>query len=185
MQSSKLVAMAAFAILAIAACGGSGATTTTGSATPIASVDAGASLSPPPSEAAASATPAASAGPVDTCALISTADLNSATGADYGDGVLDEFGQCFWRVGGATANNGDGQVVIAIQDASLDTIKSTFTGGTDTNVSGHAAYWHPATSLQSMWVDIGGRTLVLSFDPVGPDSQAVAQKVAEIAVGKL
>lgn len=185
MQSSKLMAVAAFVILAIAACGGSGATTTTGSPTPIASVDAGASTTPPPSEAVESATPAASAGLVDTCALISTADLSSLTGADYGDGVLDQFGQCTWRVGGATANNGDGQIVIAIQDASLDTIKNTFTGGTDQTVSGHAAYWNPAEGLQSMWVDIGGRTLVLSFDPVDENTLAAAQKVSEIAVSKL
>jgi hypothetical protein len=52
-------------------------------------------------------------------------------------------------------------------------------------VSGHAGYWNPAQGLQSIWVDVGGRLLVLSFDPVGPETQAIAQKLAEIAIGKM
>jgi hypothetical protein len=76
-------------------------------------------------------------------------------------------------------------VVATFQDGSLDTIKSAFTGGTDVTVSGHAGYWNATQGLQSMWVDLGGRMLVLSFDPVGPETQAIAQQVAELAVSRL
>ena len=52
-------------------------------------------------------------------------------------------------------------------------------------VSGHAGYWNPEQGLRSICVDAGGRLLVLSFDPVGPETQAIAQKLAEIAIGKI
>lgn len=64
-------------------------------------------------------------------------------------------------------------------------IKGYFQGGVDVTVSGHAGYWNPEQGLQSICVDAGGRLLVLSFDPVGPETQAIAQKLAEIAIGKM
>ena len=125
---------------------------------------------------------------LDTCALITTEELVAATGLEYGDGVPDEYGLglCTWRVGGATANNGEGQVVFATQESTLDFIKSMFTGGADVEVDGQDAYWNGDEGLQSMWVDVDGETcLVLSFDPVDEGTQAVAEAVAAIAVGNL
>jgi hypothetical protein len=197
MKSLKLVAVLALTILAVAACSGSSAPTiaVTATATP-----AGAATSAPATAAAATpapaatataapaATPAASApaaGAIDVCSLISPADLKTATGKDYGAGVLDSVGQCVWRVGGAKANNGEGQLVAFIQDQPLDAFKSAFPGGVDLTANGHAAYWNPGQGLQSIWVDLGGRTLVLSFDPVDADTQAIALKLAEIAVAKI
>ena len=172
MKSPKLIAVAALAIFAVAACGSSAAPT--GAGTPTAAPGGGTTT-----------TPAPTGGAVDMCALLSPADLKTVTGGDYGDGVLDSVGQCTWRVGGTAVNVGDGQVVAAIQDQQLSFIKSTFSGGVDVTVSGQAGYWNPEQGLQSIWVDVGGRTLVLSFDPVGPDAQAIAQKLAEIALSKM
>ncbi|HEY0444328.1 MAG TPA: DUF3558 family protein, partial [Candidatus Limnocylindrales bacterium] len=168
------------------ACGAS----TTGTTSPGAAATAGAATTAGATTASAAASAAgalaASLAAVDTCALLPTKDINAATGLTFGAGAPDSAGQCTWRVGGASANNGDGQLVAAVQDQQLSFIKSTFSGGTDMTVSGHAAYWNPAQGLQSLWVDIGGgRLLVLSFDPVGPTTQAIAQKLAELAIAKL
>ena len=125
---------------------------------------------------------------LDTCALITTEELVTATGLDYGDGVPDEYGigLCTWRVGGATANNGEGQIVFATQESTVDFIKSIFAGGVDVEVDGRDAYWNGDEGLQSLWVDIDGVTcLVLSFDPVDESTQAVAEAVAAIAAGNL
>ena len=189
MRSPSLLALAVVVILAVAACGGSAAAPTSApSAAP-----GGASASPAPSTAASVApaspapsqapvSPPASVGAVDPCALFTVADIKAATGQDYGAGVPDAYGQCTWRVGGATVNNGDGQIVATVQDNQLATIKSAFPGGTDVTVSGHAGYWNPAQGLQSIWVDVSGSVLVVSFDPVGDGTQAAAQKLAEISL---
>jgi hypothetical protein len=193
LNSPKFVAVAALAIFVVAACGGS-ASTATGGAAPTTAPTAATTTSSAPSAPAAggasqapaggaSQNPAAAAAAL--CALLSSADLKTATGADYGTGVPDEFGMCTWRVGGAASNNGKGQLILAIQDQPLATFKSTFPGGTDLTASGHTAYWNPAQGLQSLWVDVNGRTLVLSLDPVGADSQALAVALATIAVGKI
>src|SRR5205823_11934289 len=178
---------AALAILLVAACGGSSTTPTTAvaaTATPPAVASATpATAAPAAASPAGASAPAAAA--IDTCSLISTADLKTATGKDYGAGVLDSVGQCVWRVGGATANNGEGQLVAFIQDQPFGAFKSAFPGGVDLTANGHAAYWNPAEGLQSIWVDLGGKTLVLSFDPVDADTQAIALKLAEIAVSKM
>ena len=174
MRSLRLTAAAAVLILASAGCGGSDGDSDADSS---ADVDR-TSSTPAPRDASSS-------DPIDTCALITAPELSTATGADYGDGVGDEFGQCVWRVGGATANNGDGQLVVAVQDATLDFIKSVFTGGVDVTVGDRDAYWNPDEGLQSMWVDLDGTCLVLSFDPLDEDSQAVAEAVAAVAVGRL
>jgi Protein of unknown function (DUF3558) len=193
LQSPKFSALAALAMFAVAACGGS-STASSGAAAPTAAPSAATTTSSAPSAApagGASQAPAAAsalapaAQAAALCALFSAADLKTATGDAYGAGVPDEFGMCTWRVGGATSNNGKGQIIAAIQDQPLATFKSTFPGGTDLTVSGHAAYWNPSQGLQSLWVDVNGRTLVLSLDPVGTDSQAIAQKLAELAVGKM
>ncbi len=187
MRSPKLAVAVAVAILTMAACGGSSAPSSgAGASAPVPSTATASTVSPTtaPSDATTT-TPGASGGTVDLCGLLTAADLKTATGADYGDGKLDDYGLCTWRVGDASVNTGDGQVIIGVQDVPLDTFKSSFPGGVDVTVSGHAGYWNPAQGLQSMWVDIGGRTLVISFDPVGPDGQSIAQKLAEIAVGRI
>ena len=191
MNPPKLVAVAAVAILLVAACGGSSTAPTTAVAATAAPASAASAASAPPAATAApaAASPAGASAPaaaaIDTCSLISTADLKTATGKDYGAGVLDSVGQCVWRVGGATANNGEGQLVAFIQDQPFGAFKSAFPGGVDLTANGHAAYWNPAEGLQSIWVDLGGKTLVLSFDPVDADTQAIALKLAEIAVSKM
>jgi hypothetical protein len=186
MRSSKLAGVAAIAIFAVAACGGSGSAPTGGTTTSApTSAPAGATTTPASAPAGATTTPATAGTPIDLCALLSPADLKTVTGGDYGAGVTDSVGQCTWRVGGATANNGDGQVIAGTADATLDVIKGNFPGGTDVTVSGHAGYWNPAQGLQSIWVDAGGRLLVLSFDPVDSDTLGFAQKLAEIAIGKM
>ena len=195
MRSPKMVVAVAVVILSAAACGGSSAGSSgAGASAPVPTQATQATVAPAattapttaPSDAAAATTgPSQPAGALDTCSLLSAADLKTVTSAEYGDGVLDDYGMCTWRVGGATVNNGDGQVIVGVQDVPLDTFKGTFPGGVDMTVSGHASYWNPDQGLQSIWVDIGGRTLVISFDPVGADTQAIAQKVAEIAIGMI
>jgi len=183
-----MVVAVAVAILTVAACGGSSAPSRGDDASaPVPSDAPTITMAPTtaPSDATATTPVSQPGGAVDLCGLLSAADLKTATGADYGDGKLDDYGQCTWLVGDTGVNIGEGQVVVAVQDVPLDTFKGTFPGGVDVTVSGHAGYWNPSPGLQSMWVDIGGRTLVISFDPVGPDGQSIAQKVAEIAVGRI
>jgi hypothetical protein len=168
----KLVAVAALAILAVAACGGSS------------NAPAGASTPPATPGGGTTTSPVSNGGPVDTCALLSPADLKTVTGGDYAPGVVDSVGQCNWKDQGT----GDRTVVLYVQDATLDFIKTTFPGGADVTVSGHAGYWNPAEGLRSLWVDVGGRTLVLSFpmaSSLGAEDQANAQKLAEIAISKM
>jgi len=187
---SKLAALAAL-LLAVAACGGgsTAAPSTAANASAAQSAAApstaggGASATPAPSTAASN--PPASIGAVDPCSLFTQADIKAALGKDYGAGVPDAYGQCTWLAGTATVNNGSGQIVATVQANALDFIKTSFSGGVDLTVSGHAAYWNPTSGLQSLWVDVSGSVLVLSFDPVGADTQAAAQKLAEIALTHL
>jgi hypothetical protein len=176
-----LVALAALAILAVAACGAASTAPTT-AANPTAAPGAGTTTTPVP---VGEVTPAPAGQPVDLCGLLSAADLKTITGEDYGEGKPDGYGQCFWRVGDTDVNQGDGQVAAAIQDVPLSTVKGMFAGGVDVTVSGRAAVWNPNEGLQTLWVDIGGRTLGLSFDPVGDDGQAIAVKVGEVAIANL
>jgi hypothetical protein len=172
-------------IITVAACSGSGAATTAPADPPAAS-QSGAAATPPTTEGPAT-TAGESAAAVDVCTLLSAADLKSATGKDYGDGVADGSAACAWNVGTSGVNQGD-LVYAAVQEQSLDFIKSSFPGGVDATVSGHAAYWNPAQGLSSMWVDVGGRLFVLSFprsEDLTPEYQAIAQTLAEIAVGKM
>ncbi len=185
MNSLRLVAVVALAIFALGACGGSGtATTAAGSAT---AAPGGGTTTAAPSEAAATTAPSTS-GSVDVCGLLTAADLKTVTGKDYGDGVADPAGSgCGWNVGTSGVNQGD-LVYAVVQDVGIDFVKTNFTGGSDVTVSGHAGYWHPGQGLGSMWVDIGGRVFVLSFPrsaDLTAEDQAIAQKLAEIAVGKM
>jgi hypothetical protein len=186
-KSMKVVAVAAVAIFALTACGGSSATPP-GAGASAAPSNGGTTTTPSAStEPAAASATTAGGGPVDTCALLSEADLKTVTGKEYGAGVSDSVGGCSWNVGAAGVNQG-ALVYVAIQDQSLDFIKTSFPGGVDVTVSGHAGYWNPGQGLQSMWVDSDGRLLVLSFprsEALGPEDQVIAQKLAEIAIAKM
>lgn len=170
-------------LFTVAACGG-GAATPTGPVTQA----SGAATSGPPAatDAAVATTDPGGGGTIDTCSLLSAAALKTATGDDYGDGVDDGYGQCTYRVGGATANDGKGQIVVAVVDTPLSTIKSTFgAGGVDLTVAGKTAFWNPTAGLQTLWVDLGARALAISFDPVTAETLAIAEKVAAAAVAGL
>jgi hypothetical protein len=171
-----LLVLASVAIVAVAACSGSGAATNAG----------GGSTAAGPT-AAAAATPAPPAAAIDVCGLLTAADLKSATGKEYGEGKADPMGGCAWNVGTSGVNQGD--LVYGItQDQTLDFIKGAFLGGSDVTVNGHPGYWHPGIGLGSMWVEVGGRVFVLSFprsEELTAEDKAAAQKLAEIAVAKM
>jgi hypothetical protein len=202
-KSSKLVILAAFAALAAAACGGSsstptaaGTTSAPAAATPTpaataasTAAPAGGASTPAPTTAptAAPATAAPAGGKVDPCTLLTPADLKTVTGKDYGTGIYDGYSACTWDFPGAKANTGNA-IAASVPDQTLGTIKSAFTGGVDLTVSGHAAYWNPDQGLQTIWVDLGARTLAVTFlssRTLGPEDQVIAQKLAEIAVGRV
>lgn len=187
-----LIAVATFAAVAVAACGGPAAAPTARSSTAaatstplgVATPTAGAVVPPPPA-----GDPAAVA--AQLCAAASAADVSAvmhqAAGEEYGAGVPSEFvGQCTWRVGGATSNNGDGQLVAEFSPGTLAFIKSTFIGGVELNIDGHPAYWNPDEGLQALWTDVGdGRVLVLSFDPVTDTTETSAQVLARLFLSKI
>ena len=191
MHVLKLAAAAALTIAALTACGGSTATPAgAGATTPASSATAPASVAATTGAASsAAATSAASQGSTAAlCSLLSAADLSAATGKKYEAGVPDGIGGCTWNVGKSQANSGD-LVLATIQETTLDMIKGTFPGGADTTVAGHAGYWNGKQGLQTMWVDIGGGRLFLLGFPrssdLGPPDQAIAQALAELAVGKM
>ncbi len=192
MHSLKLAAVAALMIAALTACGGSTATPAGAGATTPATAAATAAASAAATTGAASsaaATSAASQGPTAAlCSLLTSAELNAATGKKYEAGVPDTTGGCLWNVGKTQVNNGD-LIAAAIQEADLAQIKGAFPGGAETTVAGKAGYWNGKQGLQTMWVDIGGGRLFLLGFPrsvdLGPADQAVAQALAEIAVSKM
>jgi hypothetical protein len=194
-HSLKLAAVAALTIAALTACGGStatpagaGATTPASSAT--AAATAAASVAATTGAASsAPATTAASQGPTAAlCSLLTPAELNAATGKKYEAGVPDTIGGCSWNVGKSQANSGD-LIVAGIQEATLAQIKGAFPGGADATVGGKTAYWNGKEGLTTMWVDLGGgRLFTLGFpraQDLGPADQAIAQALAELAVGKM
>jgi hypothetical protein len=100
----------------------------------------------------------------------------------------DGFGQCMWNTT-EVGNTGD-LIYGALQAQQLSFIKSSFgTGGVDTTVSGHPAFWNPTEGLDSLWVDVGnGHLLVLSFPRSGeldPSYKAIAEALAATAIGNL
>jgi len=194
MRISKVALATVLTIVVVAGCGGGGAAPT-GAAGPTsgsaqasgpAATAAGGTGSPAPVGAG---TPAPVADPVavakEMCTLLTPADIKTATGADYGAGVPDEFGNCIWRVGSATVNDGKGQVAASISPATLENIKGMFAGGTDLTVGGHPAYWNPGDGLGAIWVDVDGRVLAIALSPIPDDGGTLAAKLAEVAVGRM
>lgn len=183
-MSSRLTLLSTsiVAVIALAACGGGGTTTTTA---PIGTQATTATVVPPAATQGAGATTDPGSGTTDACALFTAAELNTATGLDWGAGKDDGYGQCVWRVGDATVNDGKGQITAAFVDSPLASLKSTFPGGADFDLKGTAAYWNPAAGVQTFWIDQGARTLALSFDPITENILAVVLKLADVVLAKL
>lgn len=199
MKFPNRVAVAAVALFALAACGGSGTGPTSASpstvvgtstlapsvgTTPTATVDA------TPTPTVETATPSPTTGAVGPCALLSPADLKTGTGDAYGAGALDAVGRCQWR-----ASSGPKTVVAFVSAQALDRYKSSNPGGADVTVSGHAAYaiTQDGTTTELLWVDVGGKTLalqVVNYSWETPSSGAaaikqIALKLAAIAIGNI
>lgn len=188
MRRSTLPVFATFA-LAFAACSSPAAAPTgAGGATPTQATAGAAATAATPTAAAVAGTPEAPAAlATRMCGLLTPADIQTATGTKFGAGVPDELGQCIWHAGTATVNDGKGQLVVTMQDATLDLMKASFgSGGSDVTVGGHAAYWNDVENVGgTVWVDAGGRVLTLTFDPTDETTKAALTKLAEIAIGHI
>ncbi|MEO7117477.1 MAG: hypothetical protein ABIZ34_00745 [Candidatus Limnocylindrales bacterium] len=192
MRSTKFGAVAAFAILALAACGGSSSpsvvATPTAAPTGTLSTPASTATSTPPATSAsptpvptlASATPISTDRGTGACRLLSAAEINAVTGGSYGEGVADAVGGCNWT-GGAAYIYADGF------DHPLADAKSAYPGGVDLTVSGHACYFAtPGSALQAIWVELPAGVLAISFTPF-PDAvaQGFAEQLAAIAIAHI
>lgn len=196
MQSSKLTAIAVLALVAVAACGGASATpagqpasaapATSGAGATTAASAVGDTAAPP----SAAATSGAAIGlPSDLCSLLTAAEISSLTGKKYEAGVPDTtVGTCSWNVGKSNVNSGD-LIFAGTQAADLALIKNTFPGGVDATVNGHAGYWNGKQGLGTMWVELApGQLFTLGFprsSDLGETDRALAQRLAEIALGKM
>jgi hypothetical protein len=186
----KLVAVATLTIFAVAACG-SAATPAPATQAPatLAAATPGSSGAATPVTATGSPTGAASVpagAATDPCSLLSAADLNKVTGAKYAAGVFDAtYKWCDWNV---AVKDGGGEVILAISDNPFATVKGVLLQGVNLTISGHAAFWDPESGVMSMLVDLGGKTLELSFPKASKEGvvdQAMAQKLAELALSKM
>lgn len=178
------------ALMLVTACGGEAETSTT----PTSSV--------PPSETtltSASPTTAAESGGGTTlasnpdlpapCTLLTAADIEAATGQEFGDGVFndllsnDEFAICDWT---STGDYATVQVLVSPLD-SYDSQRASaadvFTVN-DISVAGASAAYVAEGSVIGMRVDFG--FLQVSYIPPGPGdvTEATAQ-LAAVAVGNL
>jgi hypothetical protein len=184
-RSPKLVALATATFFLLAACG---ASATPAPATPgAATASPSSAATPPPASATPSGGASAPAGnATDPCSLLSAADLNTVTGAKYAAGVFDAtYNWCDWTV---AVKDGGGEVILAISDNAFAAVKGALTQGVDLTIGGHAAFWDPESGVMSMLVDLGGKTLEISFPKAsseGPVDQAQAQKLAELALAKM
>ena len=173
MQASKLMAAAVVSLFVVGACGGSGGTPTSA---PVATTAGG------------GATTAPAGGTADPCTLLTQGDIKTATGVDYGASVADNYGHCRWFAGTSMVDEGKGMVTVSFAPTgtTLASIRSgPFSGGVDTTVSGHPAYWSPYDAGPSIWVDLGTSVLVVGIDPVPAGGEAIAEHLAELAVAKL
>lgn len=186
MRSPKLAALATLTILAVAACGGASTAAPASQAAATAVSSGAATAGAATASAAVSAGPTAAGAVTDPCSLLSAADLDTVTGAKYAAGVFDKtYNWCDYVV---PTKDGGGEVILAISDNPFATVRGTLLQGVDLTVSGHAAFWDPESGVMSMLVDLGGKTLELSFPKVskeGPVDQAMAQKLAELALSKM
>jgi len=140
----------------------------------------------PVSPATTLPTPVASGAAVDLCSLLTAGDLNDVLEGNFLEGELTSTGgYCHWD----SALSPNESVITAIDDRSLETIKSAGPGGVDITAGGHAGYSvrNEDFRLQTTFLDLGGTSLILEF-PItsnAADDLADAQELAEIAVGNL
>ncbi|MEO5703652.1 MAG: DUF3558 family protein [Candidatus Limnocylindrales bacterium] len=187
MQFPRVLFFAVPAVLALAGCGGTVSTPTAVVAT--AGADATGSTPTAAATAAPTSPPAATqvATAVDLCGLLTAGDLSTVLGGSWAEGQLTSTGgYCHWDSG----SQPNDQVITATDARTLEAIKSAAAGsGTDMTVAGHAGYSVRSTTtrLQSTYVDLGGKLLLLEFgtSSSSADDQAHAQALAEIAVGKM
>ena len=94
-------------------------------------------------------------------------------------------GYCHWD----SANGGQGdRVITAIDDRTIEAIKAAG-GGTEITVNGHTGYSvrDEAARVQTTYVDIGGRSLIVEFPSTSHAAADLtsAQKLAETAIGNM
>lgn len=189
MRLRYLVALSAVAVLAIAACGSSGAPPA--GATPTRAPGIGAAATP--TAAAPAPTTAPVGNTVDVCTLLTGAEVKAATGKNYGEGYASPnvANQCSWNTNGLTTNRGDviGAYIDPQAYSFLHSVMGIQTGVIELTVGGHAAFYNPLEGYHALWVDIGGAgTFILGFSGSGdldPSYQAIAVQLAEIAVGRI
>jgi hypothetical protein len=163
-KASKLMAAAVVSLFVAGACGSSGGTPTSAPTT------------------------APAGGTADPCTLLTQADIKTATGVDYGPSVADSYGHCRWFFGTSTVDEGKGTVTVSFASTgtTLASVKSgPGSGGVDLTVRGHPAYWDAVPFGPSIWVDLGTSVLVIGIDPLPVGGQAMAQRMAELAVAKM
>ena len=187
MPLPKVLAFAALAVLALAACGGS-PTPPTGvpNVTPTLASQATPTLASDATPTLASvATPSAPiTGAVEVCSLLTPADLKAATGDDYlaGTSGLPDLSDCNWRTA-------EGDIISAYIQASPLGFNfhkdNTPSGGVDLTVAGHPAFYNRFAEnavSSTLWVDLGGGR---EFSVWYIESQAIAVQLAEIALGRM
>ena len=174
--------MSIIGVVVVAACGGA-ATPTQG---PAATQTPATATVAPPATSGTIGTAAPTTGAVgNACSLLTAAELKTATGLAYGEGADDGYGQCVYRVGGGTVNNGDGQITVAYVESPLATLKTSFPTGAAFDLQGTAAYWVPDKGVQTMWIDLGTRSLALSFDPITEGILTSVMKVVDVVLPKI
>ena len=175
MRPSKLTAAVVLdTLVSVAACGGSGGSPTNGPASTQAAGQ--------PTAAGGGPT-AATGGDRDQCALLSLADIKTAVGIDYPAGVVDTTGLCNWTATGGTYSS----VSVGIDSkTTYAATKAGFPGGTETTVSGHPAYGLSGSILETIWVDLGGGSvLTVIVAPAPENAPAVVKQLAEAAIAKM
>lgn len=143
---------------------------------------------PPPTLAPTQAPSATAAAVVDLCALLSAADLHRVLGGSWMEGRLGVMGgYCFWLHSSTASYD---QVTTAIDERSIEEIKSATPNGVDMTVSGHAGYRvrdeNSDVQTTYVWVDLGGQSLTMEItSSSAADDQISAQELAEIAIGNI
>jgi hypothetical protein len=179
MRVPKFAVLAAVALSLATACGSGaapGTTTPTGGTTATAVPTGGPSTTLAPTAAplattsaattsptlAATPAPVQTAGSIDLCSLLTAAEIGAIIGGSWIEGVLTSTGgYCHWD----NARGGLDQVITAIENRTVDAIKTAAPGGKAITVSGHAAYTFrdEGSQVQTTFIDIGGRSLLVEF----------------------
>jgi hypothetical protein len=203
MRVPKSAVLAAVALSLVTACGSGaapGTTTPTGGSTPAAVPTGGPSTTLAPTAAPLATTSAATtaptqavtpapvetAGSLDLCSLLTADEIRAVFGGSWTEGVLTPTGgYCHWD----NARGGHDQVITAIENRTVDAIKSAAPSGKAITVSGHAAYTYrdEGAQVQTTFIDIGGRSLLLEFSTSSNPTvdELNAAKLADTAIGHM